>query len=81
VHPADSFHAARLISAESPVEDAYAAWAEANRRCAEALRAWRAATAADRDDAYHAYQLRLDNEEAAAGHLAEIHGQRDACGS
>jgi hypothetical protein len=66
------------MSLESAYDDAYVVWSHANRRCAEALRAWRTAASADRDDAYRAYLLRLDNEEAAAEHLAELH---DSCGS
>lgn len=70
---ADPFHAERLMPSPSPVEDAHTAWCDANRRCAEALAAWRTAPAARRDDAYRAYLTRLDNEEAAAEQLADMH--------
>lgn len=53
--------------------DAYSAWADANRRCAEALDAWRTACEAEREAAYTTYRIRLDNEEAAADRLAELH--------
>ena len=53
--------------------DAHTAWVEANRRCAEALRAWQGAAGPERAAAYRTYLLRLDNEEAAADRLAELH--------
>jgi hypothetical protein len=64
---------ARRSSWEPRFADAYAAWAEANRRCAEALRAWQAAAGPERAAAYDTYLVRLDNEEAAAERLAELH--------
>jgi hypothetical protein len=73
MHTADPFHAARTMPSQSPVEDAFTSWSLANRRCAEALRAWATAAASDREDAYRAYLQRLDNEEAAADLLAELH--------
>jgi hypothetical protein len=78
VQTADPYRAARLTSCETTYDDAYVVWAHANRRCAEALQAWRAATSDDRDEAYRGYLLRLDNEEAAAEQLADLH---DTCGS
>jgi hypothetical protein len=57
----------------SPLAAAYKAWFDAQNRCAEAMRAWRSATTAGREAAYHAYLLALDLEEAAAVELARLH--------
>jgi hypothetical protein len=56
------------------VDDAYAAWCDANSRCGEALRAWMGADPAARRDAYHAYRAELEREEAAATEL-ELHAR------
>jgi xanthine dehydrogenase iron-sulfur cluster and FAD-binding subunit A len=53
----------------APLDDVYAAWLNANRRCGEALRAWREAAPAARADAYRAYQAELEQEAAAAAEL------------
>jgi hypothetical protein len=70
---ADPLEALLPASWQPRFADAYSAWADANRRCAEALEAWRTAPDADREAAYATYLLRLDNEEAAADRLAELH--------
>jgi hypothetical protein len=54
------------------VDAAYTAWFNANRRSGEALRAWREANPAARPDAYSAYLVALELEEAAAAEL-ELH--------
>jgi len=51
------------------LDDAYNAWFNANRRSGEALRAWREANPAARPDAYTAYLVELELEEAAAAEL------------
>jgi hypothetical protein len=52
-----------------PVDDAYVAWFDANTRSGEALRAWLKAAPAARPDAYRAYLIELELEEAAAAEL------------
>jgi hypothetical protein len=53
----------------SPVDDVYTTWFNANSRCGEALRAWREAAPAARPEAHRAYQLELELEAAAAAEL------------
>jgi hypothetical protein len=60
-----------------PVDDVYTAWFNANSRCGEALRAWREASPAARRDAYRAYRVELELEEAAAAAL-ESHAMAPA---
>jgi hypothetical protein len=50
-------------------DDAYMIWAAAENDCEEALRAWFAAGAHNRAEAYSAYCAALDREEAAARDL------------
>jgi hypothetical protein len=56
-----------------PVDDAYAAWFNAQSRCTQALRAWSGAARADRARTYRRYVVELALEEAAARRLAELH--------
>lgn len=57
----------------TPVDDAYTAWFNANRRCARTLHDWKAAAPAARADAYRAYLFELELEEAAARALEQLH--------
>jgi hypothetical protein len=66
------FHSRRL-----PVDDAYAAWFNANSRSGEALRAWLEATPAARPGAYRAYLAELELEESAAAEL-QLHAVEPA---
>jgi hypothetical protein len=59
-----------------PADDAYAAWFNANSRCAAALRAWRAAGPQGRGAAYATYRRELDLEGVAAARLAHLHALR-----
>jgi hypothetical protein len=60
-----------------PVDDVYTAWFNANRRCGEALRAWREAAPTARPDAYRTYLAELELEAAAAAEL-ELHAMAPA---
>jgi hypothetical protein len=64
----DAFPSWRVLQ-RSAADDAYTSWFNAQRRCAEALRAWLAATSEDRAAAYRVYLLTLDLEEMAAAEL------------
>ncbi|MDA0166862.1 hypothetical protein OM076_41760 [Solirubrobacter ginsenosidimutans] len=61
---------------QSPADDAYSAWFNAQQRCTAALRAWSAAPNAYRADAYGAYLIELAFEEMAAEALERLHRQR-----
>jgi hypothetical protein len=60
------------------VDDAYAAWFNANSRCSDALQAWRDAAPRARADAHHAYLAELELEQWAAVELERLHTARRA---
>jgi hypothetical protein len=60
----------------SPADDVYSAWFNAQQRCSEALRAWRAAPRAGRAAAHRAYVVELAVEELAAGDFERLQRQR-----
>ena len=63
-----------LRRARPAVDDAYIEWLAAHSRCAEALRAWRAAAPERRAVAYRRYRASLEREETAAARLQRCHG-------
>jgi hypothetical protein len=65
------FHPSWRVLRQSAVDDAYSAWFNAEQRCGQALRAWRAADSQSaRAMAYLAYCFAIDVEERAAAELA-----------
>ena len=61
------------------IDDAYLAWFNAESDCEGALRAWFQRTDAERDDAYLAYRVALDREEAAARRLERVWRFAERC--
>jgi hypothetical protein len=61
------------------IDDAYLAWFNAESECERALREWFKRTGAERGDAYLAYRIALDYEEAAARRLERVWRFAEAC--
>jgi hypothetical protein len=61
------------------IDDAYMAWFNAESECERALRAWFQRTDAEQGDAYLAYRVALDHEEAAARRLGRVWQFAEIC--
>jgi hypothetical protein len=66
----------RLPRRRPRVDDAYTTWLDAQRRCAEALAAWRKASTGARAAAHRAYLAALAREERAAAELERLNPPR-----